>query len=381
MKNNIYSQINIRPLINAWGTHSYIGGSRPHPEVVEAMKEASRYFVNTYELEKEVGKKIAKLTRNEAAFVTVSAAAGLLLSAAAIMAGTDEKKRAQLPNTQGMKNETLVLTANKNPYYICVLPAGMKVRWIGDPYEPKLDEIENAIGENTASFLCFPENSSRIAGLEVKEIVQICHDNSIPVIVDAAALIPPFENTWTYTRDLGADLAIFSGGKGLRGPQSSGFVVGKQKFIDMIMFFCPPLPYIARPAKASRELIMGLLKAVEIMAASSLEEIISEIENRADYIYKRLQGIPGIKIKKHFCTDKKPFNHLRVFIDKKITGLSSFELARTLDEGNPRIVVGEPSYNAPWVNMPKDGIIINAETLTFKEAKVVSDKIIDILLK
>jgi len=250
MKNNIYSQINIRTLINAWGTVSYIGGSRPHPEVVEAMKEASRYFVNTYELEKEVGKKIAKLTRNEAAFVTVSASAGLLLSAAAIMAGTDEKKRAQLPNTQGMKNETLVLTANKNPYYICVLPAGMKVRWIGDPYEPKLDEIENAIGENTASFLCFPENSSRIAGLEVKEIVQICHDNSIPVIVDAASLIPPFENTWTYTRDLGADLAIFSGGKGLRGPQSSGFVVGKQKFIDMIMFFLSPTSLCCSTSKS-----------------------------------------------------------------------------------------------------------------------------------
>ncbi len=352
---SIYQRLGVRPIINVRGTISYLGGWIPHPEVFEAMREASRSFVNAYELERAVGKRLAELTNNEAAFVSVSAAAGLLLAAAAVMAGTDEAKRAQLPNTAGMKDEALALAVNKNPYYHCVQPVGMKVRWVGDPEQPTVPELEAAIGPQTACCLYFVNSDLEGKQLALPDVVAACHRHGVPVIVDAAAQIPPFENTWKFTREMGADVAVFSGGKGFRGPQSSGLVVGTTEMIEKIMFFCPPIHSVARPAKASRELIVGLLTAVELMATRSAEEIFAVYETRLQTIHDQLENVPGLAIRKQFGTDVgKPFHHLRLQVDEETVGMTNQDLVRSLDEGAPRITVGEL----------RDGeLMINAEML------------------
>lgn len=377
---SVYQRLGVRPVINAWGTHSYLGGSRPHPEVIAAMAEATQSFVNTYELQRAAGDRIAKLTKNEAAFVTAGAAAGLLLAAAATMAGTDANKRSQLPDASGMRNEAIVLSGNRNPYHICVKPAGMRVRWAGDD-RPTKDQLAAAIDNNTGCCLYFVDMEVEMAGkqLPLRDVVDVCKPLNIPVIVDAAAQIPPFENTWRFTRDDGADLAVFSGGKGLRGPQTSGMLVGTREMIEKVMFFCPPIPSVARAAKASRELIVGLLVAVEKTASSSSAALMQEYEKRIDYIYESLRTEPGFLVDKHFITDKKPFHHLRITIDEAVTSISGKELARLLDDGDPRISVGEPSFNAPWIDAPEGTIIISGETLGPGEEYVVVGRILELV--
>ena len=369
----IYERLGVRPIVNARGTISYLGGSIPHPEVMAVMAEASRSFVNTYELERAAGARLAELTNNEAAFVSVSAAAGLLLGAAAIMAGTDEQKRAQLPDTTGMKDEAIALAVNRNPYYHCVRPTGMQVRWVGDPERPTAAELEAAIGPRTACCLYFVNSDLADKQLPLTAVVEVCHRHGVPVVVDAAAQIPPFENTWRFTREMGADLAVFSGGKGFRGPQSSGLVVGRAELIDGIMAFCPPIHSIARPAKASRELIVGLVTAVEIMARRSADDIYAEFEARLGTIHERLREVPGLVVRKHFGTDVgKPFHHLRVVVDERVAGLTTQDLVRALDAGDPRIAVGE---------LTSGEVMINAEMLNPGEEQTVADRVAAIVTR
>jgi D-glucosaminate-6-phosphate ammonia-lyase len=369
----IYERLGVRPIINAWGTYSYIGGSISHPEVVEAMVEASQSFVNTYELEAAVGRRLAEMTHNEAAFVSMGASGGLLISAAAAMAGTDEKKRAQLPNTEGMKNEAVSLAVNTNPYYHCVLPTGMTVRWVGDPEQPTLDELDAAIGPQTACCLYFVNSELEGKQLPLSDVANVCHKHGIPVIVDAAAQMPPFENTWKYTRDMGADVAIFSGGKGFRGPQSSGLVVGTKEMIEKIAFFCPPQHSVARASKASRELIVGLFAAVEVMSTRSASDIFAQYEARLQTIFEQISSIPGLSVRKHFGTDVgKPFNHLRVTVDESIVRMSNRQVFKALDEGNPRIAVG----------MTDEGeLYVNAEMLKPGEEYIVTGRLAEIIRK
>lgn len=367
----IYERLGVRPLINAYGTLSYLGGSIPHPEVVHAMAEASRSFVNIFELQRAAGRRLAELTNNEAAFVAVSGAAGLLLSAAAIMAGDDEAKRRQLPDTTGMKSEAIALAVNPNPYHHCVRPSGMTVRWVADPEHPTADELEAAIGSRTACCLYFVNRELEGKQLPLATVVEVCHRHGIPVVVDAAAQMPAFENTWRYTREIGADIAIFSGGKGFRGPQSSGLIVGTAEMIERINAFCPPIHSVARPAKASRELIVGLVTAVELMASRTADEVFAAYEARLQTLYEHLAPLPGLAVRKHFGTDVgKPFHHLRVAVDGNVVGLDGPALVRALDEGSPRIAVG---------SLPDGELTINAETLNPGEEYIVAGRIREIV--
>ena len=131
--------------------------------------------------------------------MSVSAAAGLLL-AAAVMAGTDEQKRAHLPNTAGMMDEAIALAVNRNPYHHCVQAVGMRVRWVGDPDRPTVDELAAAIGPQTACCLYFINSDLEGKQLPLHDVVAVCHRHGLPVIVDAAAQIPQGERIllWTF---------------------------------------------------------------------------------------------------------------------------------------------------------------------------------------
>ena len=364
----IYDRLGVRPLVNAWGTLSVIGGSRAHPEVMEAMTEASQAFVNTHELQRAVGKRLAELTHNEAAFVSLGAAGALLLSACAVMAGTDERRRAQLPDTTGMKGEAIAQAINPNGYAVCTRGSGLRIRWVGDPTHPTADELEASIDANTAC--CYYFVNPDLNQVPLADVVAVCHRHGVPVIVDAAAQFPPFENTWKFTRDLGADLAIFSGGKGFRGPQSAGLMVGTAELIEKVMCFCPPTHSVARSVKASRELIVGMLAAIEVMARVPAADLFASYEARLDTIYRLLADVPGLVIRKQFGTDVgKPFNHIRLRVDAT-AGITFEQLDRALDEGSPRIAVGHPAPGE---------LLLNAEQLQPGEEYIVAGRIIDIL--
>jgi D-glucosaminate-6-phosphate ammonia-lyase len=259
-----YRALGVRPVINCATTYTRLGGSIMAPHVAQAMADAAGVFVNLFDLQAAIGDKLAELTHNEAAYVSNGAAAGLTLATAACITGEDPALMARLPmETEGLKNEVVVHRVQRNWYDIAVRQVGVKLIEIGHTMETFPWELDAAINERTAAVLYFAGSHLNRNTLPLEYVVERAHARGVPVIVDAAAQVPPVENLWRYTTEIGADVAIFSGGKNLAGPQSSGLVVGKRELINAIRLNGPPHQRIGRAMKVSKESMVGLLAAVE----------------------------------------------------------------------------------------------------------------------
>lgn len=260
----IYEQLGVRPLINCATTYTRLGGSIMAPHVAQAMAEAADAYVNLFDLQVAVGDRLAALTNNEAAYVTNGAAAGLALATAAAITGEDVSLMARLPmQTEGLKNEVVVHRTQRNWYDIAVRQVGVKLVEIGSALETPAWELDAAINERTAAVVYFAGSHLNRHTLPLEYVVERAHARGVPVIVDAAAQVPPKENLWRFTREIGADVAIFSGGKSMAGPQSSGLVVGTAAMIRAMRLNGPPHQRIGRAMKVQKESMIGLLAAIE----------------------------------------------------------------------------------------------------------------------
>ncbi|OGT42073.1 MAG: hypothetical protein A3F42_07380 [Gammaproteobacteria bacterium RIFCSPHIGHO2_12_FULL_37_34] len=257
LDNPIYKELGVIPVIHAAGTKTTHGGTRSHPEVFKAMELASKSFVSIEELNRKVGEYIAKITGAEAGMVTSGAASGVVLSIAACMTGMNITKVRQLPNSAGMKDELIVQKIHVGSYSHMYTFTGAKLIEVGNINGCLPEELEAAINEKTVAvnYLLGPRISK--VGLSLKKVVDIAHKYNLPVIVDAAAMLPPKSNLRRYI-DEGADLVTISGGKMIHGPQGVGLLFGKKDLIDAAFANSSPNHAIGRPHKISREEIVGL---------------------------------------------------------------------------------------------------------------------------
>ena len=242
---SLYDELGVRPLLNASATLTRLGGSLMPPEVIEAMLDASRHFVNLDELQLRVGERLAAMTHNEAAYVCTGAAAGLVLTTAACIAGMDPAAINQLPDLTGLKNEVIIHKAHRNGYDHGVRQVGVKIVEIGTALHTEPWELEQAINAQTAAIFWFQGGMSGRADLPLEQVIEIANAHHVPVVVDTAAQLPPMENLWRFTQ-MGVALAIFSGGKDLHGPQASGLIVGRKALIDAIRLNGSPNHSIGR---------------------------------------------------------------------------------------------------------------------------------------
>ena len=222
------SGLGLRPVINASATLTTLGGSVMPPSVVAAMIEGAKSFVDWPNLQRAVGRRIAERTHNEACYISSGAAAGIVAAVASILTGGDPDRIASFPHLTGFdRTEIIVHRSQRNGYDYAARQTGATFVEIGD----SLDELEAAMNDRAAAVLWF---AGRLASTspDLAGVIALAHRHDVPVIVDAAAQIPRVENLWRFTRDLGADIAIFSGGKGMRGPQSSGLVLGRTDLIE-----------------------------------------------------------------------------------------------------------------------------------------------------
>jgi uncharacterized pyridoxal phosphate-dependent enzyme len=262
---DIYRGLGLKPVVNCATTYTRIGGSVMAPEVAQAMADAAGCYVNIFDLQAAIGVRLAELTHNEAAYVSNGAAAGLTLATAAAITGKDPALMARLPNNlQGMKNEVIVHRTQRNWYDIAVRQTGVTLVEIGHTLETTTWELEAAFSERTAAVVYFAGAHLNRNTLPLEQVVQIAHARGVPVIVDAAAQVPPVSNLWHFTQNCGADVAIFSGGKNLAGPQNTGLVVGTLPMIEAMRLNGPPHQRIGRGMKTSKEVMVGLLAAVEL---------------------------------------------------------------------------------------------------------------------
>ena len=283
----IFEELGIRPYINAHDTYTIYGGSRMPPEVLEAMRQISGHFVDFDELQRKTGEKIAVLTRNEAAYVTNGASGAILLATAVCLARGDAYRYSRLPQTDS-RNEVIILNCQHNAYDKAIAVAGAKPVMIGDADETTPEELRGAICENTAAVFYFPNIRYEFASLPLESVIEIAHGRGVPVIVDAAALLPPVENLWRFT-GMGADLVIFSGGKTLCGPQDSGLILGRADMIRDCGRFGAPAHGLCRSSKASREAIVGLYVAVKRYVEQDHEAGAKALRALADGMADRLR--------------------------------------------------------------------------------------------
>lgn len=264
-ESTVYSRLRVRTFINAAGTYTRLGGSRMPAEVVEAMRQAAAGFVEIDDLQANVGARIAALTHNEGAYVTCGAAAGLLIATAACMTGADQALARQLPDARGLRTRVLVHRAHRNLYDYAVRTLPIELIEVGYPNliaPPTEWEFAHALDERTAAVLYVVGGWVAPGALSLARVLEIAHDRGIPVILDAAAQLPPKENLWRFTR-MGVDLVIFSGGKDLRGPQSSGLILGRPDLIAACTLIGAPHHGIGRPLKVGKEELVGLYAAVQ----------------------------------------------------------------------------------------------------------------------
>jgi L-seryl-tRNA(Ser) seleniumtransferase len=368
MVQSVPQQLGIRPVINAAATLTKLGGSIMPPEVVEAMSAASRSYVDMFEYNRKVGERLAELTHNEAAFVTSGAAAGIAVGVASCIAGTNKDLQQSFPYLDGVeKTNVVVYKSQRNPYDYAARQTGARLVEI----EPDSDDLEREVANpKTACILYFGGAALAPGARPLPEVIEVAHSMSVPVIVDAAAQIPPISNLWYFTRDLGADAAIFSGGKGLRGPQSSGLVVGKQAIIEGIRPNAAPNQSFGRPMKVGKEELAGLLTAVELALQQDEPAVLAGYEASVQMWNDGLSGIPGVSAERRYPSEAgQPHGRTIVTLDDTFPKTRD-EVVAELWERNPRIAVSEIDTNA---------FALNPQTLETGEDRIVLDAVREVL--
>jgi len=290
-----YGDLGVRPLINAATSWTTIGGTLMAPEVLDAMHAAAQAYVDMHELQERAGAEIARLTNNEAAYVTCGAAAGIALGVLAARTRGDLVSIGRLLDSSELPDEVVMHTAHRVPYDHAVRLAGGRVRAVGNVLHTFEHELEAAFGPRSAAVLYVVGGFVAPGALPLETVVRVAHAHEVPVIVDAAGQLPPVANLWRFTKDLGADMAVFSGGKELCGPQASGLVVGTRQWIEAVRANGSPHQRLARAMKVGKEEIMGLVTAVGRFVATDHDRRWSELRERTEGLARMLAAIDGVQ--------------------------------------------------------------------------------------
>ncbi|MEN3337874.1 MAG: D-glucosaminate-6-phosphate ammonia-lyase [Acidobacteriota bacterium] len=361
-----FRELGVRPFINGAGTYTAMTASLMPPQVMDAINYASRRYVMLDELHDRVGERIATLVRAEAAMVPSGAASALTLATAAVLTGTDRQKIADLPILSGMKSEVIIQKAHRFGYERAVRNCGVKLVEV----ESRAD-LERAVTGQTAMML-FYNNNNADGQIHHEEFVELGRNHSIPTLIDAAADVPPVENLWKYTA-MGFDLVAFSGGKGIRGPQSAGLLLGRKPLIAAARLNASPNGNaIGRGMKVNKEEMVGMLAALELFVQKDHAAETREYESRADRIKKAAESVHGVKAEVFVPEVANHVPHVRVSWDRTAVPLLPAAVVRTLQDGEPSIVIrseGEVLVIGVWMLQPGEDRILAARLRQVLEPK------------
>ena len=360
-----YRALGVRPLINAAGTYTTLTGSVISPEVRDAMAEASRYFVPLLDLQRAVGARISKMLGVEAAMVSCGAASAITLATAACVTEGDPDKVSRIPDTTGMKNEVIMPKQHRMGFDHAARAVGVKIIEVDTP-----EELEAAINEKTA-MLFFVHIFESKGKIHRNHFIAAGKRHNVPVFNDAAAELPPVTNLSAIVGE-GFDLVGFSGGKGLRGPQASGLLLGRRDLIEAAhKNNNPHSNTIGRGMKVGKEEIMGLLKAVEIYYRRDHDADQKAWRGFMERIAKMVSDVPTIDTEVYIPgPGGHPIPYLRVKWDEAKLGLTYAECSKKLQQGEPRIDV----------NSKKEGLELASYNLFAGEERIVGIRMREILL-
>ena len=395
---SIYEELGVRTIINVSGASTRVSGPLMPPEVAEAMVRASQESVSMMELQAVASEKISEVTGAEAGYIISGASAGLTLGTATILAGMDPGRMDRLPDTTGMKNEFIIAREHRNGYDHAIRLAGAKFVEIGmneivsgaGVRRTEAWEYEAAITPQTAgiAYTVTPDSEPPL-----EQVVEVAHRHGLPVLVDAAGELPPISNLRKFI-GMGADLVAFSGGKSIRGPQSSGILCGRRDLIasaavqhlDMDEFFDiwdPPeslipkgmltgIPRhgIGRGFKVGKEEIVGLLTALRMFADG---EYAAETEQQRGLLEYIADGLSGLPVQPRIILPSgEGYPMLHLIINSQTVGKSGFEVSKELKSGDPGIFVNEKGLR-------EDTLIVHPMNLNQSRTEIMTRRLREVL--
>jgi len=366
VKRDLFKEFGLRTFINASGYYTSLSGSLMQPDAADAIRETAKSFCRLEEVQDKVGEKIANLLRAESAMVTAGAFSALMLGMAGVLSGTDQKKVSQIPRLEGsgMKTEVILQKAHNDGYAHALTNCGVKLITV-----ETVEELEKAISEKTA-MMYFINYQSSLGKIQHKEWLELARKHRIPTMIDMAADLPPKENLWKF-HDMGFDLVCVSGGKFMRGPQSTGILSGKKELIAAARMSAPPRgSNIGRGMKVNKEEIFGLYIALEHFINTDQEKEWRMLEDRITVIANEASSVPGVKAELIPLPLINRIPTLNISWDKSMIKMEN--LAANLRNGNPSIEV---------MGGPGGSINVTSHMLKKDEVKIVASRIREELFK
>jgi L-seryl-tRNA(Ser) seleniumtransferase len=332
----VYEELGVTTVINGQGTMTILGGSLMRTEVEAVMALGSLHFVSVPELEVAAGKRIAemlKLPEGNTALVTSGAAAAMQSGLAGILTGDNPKFIEQLPDLTGMKSEVIIQKSHRNPFDHQLRSTGVKLIEV-----ETREDVRKAVNPKTA-MMHFTNFANADGRIKVDEWAKLAKEYKIPSFIDAAADTPPVSHLWDYTV-MGYDLAAFSGGKAIRGPQCAGLLIGRKELVAYALLNnSPHEDTLGRSQKVGKEEIVGMVKAIESYLKEDHEALNKEWQRRLELVSAQITKVPGVTTE-YFVPDiANHVPHMQIKWDAQRIRLTPLEAGKALREGKPSIVL------------------------------------------
>ena len=349
LRRDFFKELGLRTFINAAGTYTSMTGSLMPKEVVEAISYGANEYVNLDDLQDKVGERIAELLECEYATVSSGCFGAMSIGMAGILTGKDPKKVKQLPNTKGMKNEVIMQESHSIGYAQALTNVGAKVVRV-----KTANQLEKAITDKTCMLWFLNAHTDR-GEIKWEEFIDLGKKHNIPTFIDCAADVPPVENLFRFTK-MGFDLVAFSGGKGLRGPQSAGLLLGKREYIEAARMHTPPRgETIGRGMKVNKEEVLGMLAALELYLEKDHRKEWEIWESQIQLISDSANSVVGVETEIHVPPYANHVPSLRIRWDEKKVKITPNEVRKQLTEGHPSIqTVGDSKSvgMTTWMMVP-----------------------------
>jgi uncharacterized pyridoxal phosphate-dependent enzyme len=362
---NVYDELGVTTVINGQGTMTVLGGSLMRPEVEAVMALAGRHFVSVPDLEVAAGKRIAemlKLPDGYTALVTSGAAAAMQSGLAGILTADNPQFIQQLPDLTGMKSEVIIQKSHRNPFDHQLRATGVKLVEI-----ETREELRKGVNPKTA-MMHFSNFANAAGQIKVDEWAKLAKEYNIPSFIDAAADTPPVSHLWDYTK-MGYDLAAFSGGKAIRGPQCAGLLIGRKDLVAYALLNnSPHEDTLGRSQKVGKEEIVGMVKALESYLKEDQEALTKEWWRRLDYISGEIARVPGVSTAVSVPDIANHVPHMQINWDPRRISLTAQEASKQLRSGKPSIVLGRS----------ENSLGMNSFMLQPGEEKIIAERLVQL---
>ncbi len=370
-----YDKLGVTKIINAAGTYTYLTASTMPPSVQAAVARAAKHPVRLEELQKASGAYLANRLKCEGALVSAGAASALTLGTAACMTVANKRAVHDIPVDIGdLKNEVIVQKAHRYDYDHALRNCGIRFVEV-----ETIDDYEKAFTPKTVMAHFF--NAAEGGNISHQDWVRIAHQHGVPCFNDAAADVPPISNLWNYT-GMGFDLVTFSGGKGMRGPQNAGLLLGRKDLIEAAAVNNNPhSDAVGRGMKVAKEQIVGMVAAIDWFLSQTDEGMQREFQRRADRIADQLKNIPTIKTRTTIPPVANHVPHLLISYDQSRVKISPHDAAEELRRGKPAIEVNPATgnKNAGSGMGAEDTIVVGVWMLQPGEDAIVARRLHEVL--